>query len=220
MPATVMGLFEDQPTAAQVVQNLTDRGFDSDLMSVVSGGFQGDRVALDPLAKQKHAVVEGAGIGAAIGAAGGIIASLASLAIPGVGVVLAAGPIISALVGATTGAIAGGFVGGLVDLGLSEHHAHAVVEGIRRGGTLLAVACEDDRADEVADIMRKHDAVDLQERIQQWRSEGWKSPASPSSSTESDNAPPLARVLVVRRVIVMPGHQPSDFDVRTPGHGA
>jgi hypothetical protein len=219
MPATVLGLFEDQPTAANVVQDLSDRGFDTDLMSVVSGGYQGDRIALDPLAKQKHAVVEGAGIGAAIGAAGGIIASLASLAIPGVGVVLAAGPIISALVGATSGAIAGGFVGGLVDLGLSEHHAHAVVEGIRRGGTLVAVACDDDRADEAADVMRKHDPVDLQERTQQWRSEGWKSP--PSAASASDNAHPMTRVLVVRRVIVIPGHQPSDITgMRSSGLGA
>jgi hypothetical protein len=218
MSATVLGLFEDQPTAAKVVQDLSDRGFNTDLMSVVSGGYQGDRIALDPLKKQRNAVVEGAGIGAAIGTAGGIIASLAALAIPGVGEVLAAGPIISALVGATTGAIAGGFVGGLVDLGLSEHHAHALGEGLRRGGTLVAAATDDDRADEAADVMRKHDAVDLQQRTQEWRSEGWKLPTL--SSAASDNEKPLTRVLIVRRVIVMQGHQPSDIGMRNSGLGA
>jgi hypothetical protein len=75
-----------------------------------------------------------AGIGAAIGGVGGLLLSFAGMAIPGVGPVLAAGPIVAALGGAGLGAAAGGLIGVLTESGIPEDEAGLYAEGVRRGG--------------------------------------------------------------------------------------
>src|SRR5207302_9031569 len=66
----------------------------------------------------------GAAEGAAIGAALGIAAAALSLMVPGVGLILASGPLAWALGGAAgataAGAIAGGVYGGLRDVGIED----------------------------------------------------------------------------------------------------
>lgn len=120
---------------------------------------------------------EGAATGAVIGGLGGLVVGLAALAIPGIGPILAAGPIASALVaggiGAGVGAVAGGMVGALVDLGLSEEEAGYYAEGVRRGGTLVTVQTPDHLSGRVMDVLDRHDAVDVEERASNWRQSGW-----------------------------------------------
>jgi uncharacterized protein (TIGR02271 family) len=126
--------------------------------------------------------MKGAGTGAAIGGGLGLVAGLASLAIPGFGPVIAAGPIASALAGAGIGAAAGGMIGALTHVGVPEHEAEYYAEGVRRGGVLVTVRAEDDRADDVADIMENHGAQDVEERAAEWQSSGWQ-PQHATAST-------------------------------------
>jgi hypothetical protein len=95
------------------------------------------------------------------------------LAIPGIGPIVAAGPLAAALAGAGVGAVAGGLIGGLTGAGVSEEDANYYAESVRRGGALVTVRADDARADEAARIMRTHGAVDIERRADQWRSEGW-----------------------------------------------
>lgn len=69
-------------------------------------------------------VAIGAGTGAALGGLGGFLVGLGALAIPGIGPVLAAGPIAAALAGVGLGAAAGGVIGALTELGIPEDDAH------------------------------------------------------------------------------------------------
>ncbi len=95
----------------------------------------------------KHSVgnlaVEGVGVGGTVGTAigatlGAVVAIGTSIAVPGLGLVVA-GPIVAALAGGGAGALTGGLVGGLVGLGISEENAKAYQELLRQGGVAMGV---------------------------------------------------------------------------------
>ncbi len=115
----------------------------------------------------------GAVAGGVIGGAAGLIASLAGLAVPGIGPLVAAGPIAAALAGAGIGAVAGGLIGGLRQVGVSDTDAEYYAEAVRRGGALLIVRADDTRAEGIADAMRQHGAIDIDSRVAAWRESGW-----------------------------------------------
>jgi stress response protein YsnF len=104
----------------------------------------------------------------------GLVIGLTALAVPGIGPVLAAGPLATALVGAGVGAAAGGMIGALTDLGIPEEHAHYYSEGVRRGGVLVTVATTDARAEQAVSILSRHNPIDLSRRSEEWRQGGWK----------------------------------------------
>ena len=86
--------------------------------------------------------LEGAGVGGGIGAvAGGTLAAIAAaatLAIPGLGLIVA-GPIVAALAGAGAGAAAGGAIGALVGAGIPEARVKEYESELKKGGILLGV---------------------------------------------------------------------------------
>jgi hypothetical protein len=85
-------------------------------------------------------VAEGGAIGTVVGATvGAILAIGTSIAIPGLGLIVA-GPIIAALAGGGAGAVAGGAIGGLVGLGIPESNAKAYEEALKEGGVVFGVS--------------------------------------------------------------------------------
>ena len=122
---------------------------------------------------------KGAAVGAATGGvrggAAGLAVALMGLTIPGIGPLLAAGPLAAALAGAGIGAVAGGLLGGLTSVGVPEHEAHVYAESVRRGGALVLVRADDDaEALRAAALLREHGAVDIDNRAEQWRAQGWQ----------------------------------------------
>lgn len=118
-------------------------------------------------------VAEGAGIGALIGGLGGLLVGLGALAIPGVGPIIAAGPILAAVTGAGLGAVTGGMVGGLVDLGIPDAEAQVYAEGVRRGYNIVAVQSPESRADQARLIMDRAGLINLEQHVGEWREAGW-----------------------------------------------
>jgi len=171
MAKTVIGLFDSMHEARQVVQELIDNGFRSDDISLVAQ-HEGETIT-ERGGDRTSGVAVGAGAGAAVGGLGGLLVGLSALAIPGVGPVIAAGPIATTLAGAGLGAAAGGLLGALTDLGVPEEEAHYYAEGVRRGGALVTVDTDDHRADRAAEIMGRYGAIDVDERAAQWRQSGW-----------------------------------------------
>ena len=89
-------------------------------------------------------MVEGGELGTAIGAtAGAILAIGTSIAIPGLGLIVA-GPILAAFAGGGAGAVAGGAIGGLVGLGIPEANAKAYEEALKNGGVVFGVVPHSD----------------------------------------------------------------------------
>jgi uncharacterized membrane protein len=177
MVKTIVGSFDSFNEAHRVADDLRAAGFlDSDISIVAnnaSGEYREDARVRDT-DKDASATAKGAVTGAVVGGGAGLAASLAGLAIPGIGPIIAAGPIVATLAGAGTGAVAGGLIGGLVDLGVPENDAQYYAEAVRRGGALVTVRADESRADEVTDILRSHGAIDIEGRVERWRESGWE----------------------------------------------
>jgi hypothetical protein len=188
MARTVVALYDDFTTANDVVRDLIDHGFSRDDISLMAsdaageyGTYLGGETTAD---YETSATASGAGVGAGIGAVlgglGGLLVGLGALVIPGIGPVVAAGPLAAALsglagagVGAVAGGVTGGLIGALVDMGLPEEEAQYYSEGVRRGGTLVTVQAADHMADQARDVMNRYNPVDINERVSSWRERGW-----------------------------------------------
>lgn len=175
MAKTLMALFDTYAEAQRAVQDLIDHGFSRDNISMIShrrdDTTAGDTGDASPAASSMAAT--GAGMGAAVGGIGGLLLGLSTLAIPGVGPALAAGPLAATLMGAGMGAAAGGLIGALTDLGAPEEEAGYYAEGVRRGSVLVAVGTEDTLVDRAVSILNRYNLIDLHERVAQWRQSGW-----------------------------------------------
>jgi hypothetical protein len=101
----------------------------------------------------------GAGFGVTIGAVGGALAGLGLLAIPGVGPLLALGPVAAAITGAISGGAFGGFAGALAGLGVAEAHATLAEQHLKAGRSLIVVDGEAD-AQAVDAIARSVGAIE------------------------------------------------------------
>ena len=118
---------------------------------------------------------EGAAIGLAIGATAATAASLVTmLAIPGVGAVVGAGWLAALLGSVAIGGVAGGLLAALTNAGISEEDAQVFVEGVRRGGTVVAARVPQSELPRIVPIMNQS-AVNLQERSELYRKSGWQS---------------------------------------------
>ncbi len=115
----------------------------------------------------------GVGTGTVLGGLGGLLVGLTELAIPGIGWVAAAGTFATTVFGAGVGAAAGGLFGAVEKLGVPKDKTGYYGEAVRRGGTLVFVRLADEQVDEAMAIMQRHQAVDIEERAEEWRARGW-----------------------------------------------
>jgi hypothetical protein len=171
MVKTAIGLFDTMDEAHRAVQELIDHGYRSDDVSLMAR--QDGEYTSEPGAESVSGAAVGAGAGAAVGGVGGLLVGLASLAIPGIGPVVAAGPLATTLAGLGLGATAGGILGALTELGVPEETAHYYAEGVRRGGILVSVQTDQVMADRALQIMARHGAVNLGALGERWRQSGW-----------------------------------------------
>jgi len=175
MATTVIGLYDRLEDAQNAVSELVSAGFPREDISIVAADTEGKFKTYvgESSAEGGEGMATGAGIGAAVGGLGGLLIGIGALAIPGIGPVLAAGPLASALIGAGVGAVTGGLLGALVDAGVPEEQANLYAEGVRRGGTLVKVTAPEDRVDEANRIMDRFNPIDIDQRATTWRSEKW-----------------------------------------------
>src|ERR687897_332532 len=179
---TITAFFENYEDASDAVRRLEASGVPHRDISLVANN-EGERYSthanrtFDGTNHHDDHNADGAGTGATVGTlaggGAGLLAGLGMLAIPGLGPVVAAGWLVTTLVGAGAGAAAGGLLGSPLRARVSEAHAQVYEEGVRRGGTLVTVRADDAQVDRVVDILDDHGSVDIDERSRSWRSEGW-----------------------------------------------
>lgn len=123
--------------------------------------------------KAPEGAATGAGTGAAVGGVLGWLVGIGALAIPGVGPLVAAGPIVAALAGAGAAGATGGLVGGLIGAGIPEIEAKRYEGRIRDGGYLISVHCDDrewaSRAKEILEATGGRDVVSASEASADYR---------------------------------------------------
>jgi hypothetical protein len=141
----VTGLFPDRASAERAYQSAASRGYGKDDVNLLMSDETRKRhfAASGAQTDLGNKAAEGAGVGGAIGGAvGAVLGAIAavgtSIAIPGLGLVIA-GPLAAGLAGAGAGALTGGLVGALVGWGIPEAHAKRYEAGIKSGGIVMGV---------------------------------------------------------------------------------
>jgi uncharacterized protein (TIGR02271 family) len=184
MAQTIVGMFDDYDEAQAAVHDLMTAGFTQSDISIVANNATNRFTKDAPGAgtptssgPNGHGMVAGAatgaGEGAIIGGFTGLAASLVTMLIPGIGPIFAVGALAATLGGAGLGAVGGGVIGGLTGLGIPKEDAGYYAEGIRRGSTLVTVRADEPRAEEAADILNRHNPVNIDERGGYYRSTGF-----------------------------------------------
>ncbi len=139
----VFGVFHSVATAEAAVDSLVNAGFSSNDVSVLMQDQQSSKdFAHEKNTKAPEGATTGAATGGVVGGTLGLLAGVGLLAIPGVGPLIAAGPIMASLAGLGVGAATGGIVGGLVGLGIPEFEAKRYEGLVNKGGVLLSVHCD------------------------------------------------------------------------------
>lgn len=142
----VTGLFSDRTSAETAYNELSSRGYSQDDVNLIMSDetrqryFSGDSsVKTDLHTKATEGAGIGAGIGGTLGAIAAAIAAVGtSIALPGLGLVIA-GPLAAALVGAGAGGAAGGLIGALIGMGIPEETVERYEQGIKNGGILMGI---------------------------------------------------------------------------------
>jgi hypothetical protein len=139
----VFGICRSYPAADRCVDALLAAGFRNDDISVLGPDQATTReLATEKNTKAPEGAATGATTGGVIGGTIGLLAGIGALAIPGVGPLIAAGPIMGALAGLGAGAATGGIIGGLVGIGIPEYEAKRYEGRVKEGGILVSVHCD------------------------------------------------------------------------------
>jgi hypothetical protein len=143
--AAVFGTFTGGASMEVAVDRLTAAGFSSGDVSILMADKEGLKV----------------GVGGVVGGTLGLLAGIGALALPGVGPLIAAGPIVASLAGLSVGGAVVGLVGALVGLGIPEYEAKVYDGRVRDGGVLLSVHCVHCDESRVRDILIAAGAEDI-----------------------------------------------------------
>lgn len=139
----VFGILGSAAQAEKAVNALMADGFPSQDISVLMPDQQSTReFAHHKETKAPEGATAGVTAGGVIGGALGVLVGLGALAVPGVGPLLAAGPIVAGLAGLGAGGAVGGLIGALVGMGIPEYEARRYAGHVKDGGVLLSVHCE------------------------------------------------------------------------------
>ena len=157
------GIYANRATAEVAVDQLLYAGFSHGDVSVLMADTQGAKdFAAEKNTKAPEGTVTGVGVGGTVGGTIGLLAGIGALAIPGVGPLIAAGPIMGALAGLGVGGAVGGLVGALVGMGIPEYEAKRYEGRVKAGGILVSVHC--DSSEEVSrakEILKSTGAADV-----------------------------------------------------------
>ena len=144
MSKAVFCIARSEAVAKQIVEKLQVMGFGSNDVSVLFPDQSGTKdFAYEHNTKAPEGATAGGVVGAGAGGLLGWLVGLGTLAIPGVGPFVAAGPLMSALAGVAIGGTTGGLIGALVGMGIPEFEAKRYEGKLREGGILISVHTED-----------------------------------------------------------------------------
>ena len=144
MSKAVFCIARSEAVAKEIVEKLQVMGFNSSDVSVLFPDQSGTKdFAYEHNTKAPEGATAGGVVGASAGGVLGWLVGIGTLAIPGIGPFVAAGPLMTALAGVAIGGTTGGLIGALVGMGIPEFEAKRYEGKIRKGGILISVHAED-----------------------------------------------------------------------------
>jgi hypothetical protein len=159
----VFGIYRDVSSAERAVDHLISAGFSNTDVSVLMADTDSTReFAHQKATKAPEGTATGVAAGGVVGGTVGLLAGLGALAIPGVGPLIAAGPIMATLAGLGVGGTVGGLLGALAGLGIPEYEAKRYEGRVKDGGVLLSVHCStSDDIKRAKDFLKASGADDI-----------------------------------------------------------
>jgi hypothetical protein len=182
---TVIGVFNDQMTAQRAIERLKDAGFAPDDIGILMQNQQGaQNLATQTGTKAGEDAGKGAVAGGLLGGLGGLLGGIGALAIPGIGPVVAAGPLAAGLgavlgstaTGAVVGAGVGAIAGALIGMGVPENEARVYEDRFRQGRILVTVKAGFNRYDDAWRILRNAGAEDINFNNPQYGTQPYTNP--------------------------------------------
>lgn len=163
---TVVGLFHDKAGAKQALNALTKEGFAQEQIGVLAKEADLQHILA---ANQDQTWVQDAAKGgsqrAAVGGLAGLLVGISTVAIPGIGLLAAAGLAVS-------GAILGGLTNAFIGLAMSEQESHFYTLGLRRGGILVTVQTDEEHVAAARQVLQEAGAVAARPRDGLWPFDG------------------------------------------------
>ncbi|MGE5577693.1 MAG: hypothetical protein ACM3TT_10940 [Syntrophothermus sp.] len=162
--ASVIGVFSSKDQAEKAVNVMREKGFTNNEISIVAKGkkegrgAEGDEEGGAAMEMGDQDLTDGTAWGGTLGGVAGLLAGAGALAIPGIGPIVAAGPIAAGL----SGAVAGGLAGGLVDYGIPEERGRYYEQRVKEGKILTVVKADRKKVDEAAKLLRDNGASDVE----------------------------------------------------------
>src|SRR5579863_1096690 len=159
----VFGIYANVSQAERGVDTLIAAGFPSaDISVLLADSASSKDFAHEKNTKAPEGTATGVTAGGVVGGALGLLAGIGALAIPGVGPLIAAGPIVAGLAGLGVGGAVGGFTGALIGMGIPEYEAKRYEGRLQKGGILLSVHCNtSDEIKRAKEIMKNTSAEDV-----------------------------------------------------------
>lgn len=154
---TVIGVFANRPEAETAIQTLRSQGFTKEEISIVSKAR--NQAKSGESQTYNDDITDGALTGGTIGGIGGLLIGAGAMAaIPGIGPLLAAGPIGAAL----SGVLAGGLAGGLIDWGIPSEASQHYAKQVEEDKILAIVRTSETKVNDAARILRQYGAQDVE----------------------------------------------------------
>jgi hypothetical protein len=159
----VFGIYATRGAVEEAVDHLRASGFRSTDISVLFPENVGTKdFGHEKNTKAPEGATTGTVAGGITGGVLGWLTGIGLLAIPGLGPMIAAGPIVAALAGAGAVGALGGAIGAMVGMGIPEYEAKRFEGRIRDGGILLSVHCDDSHwVKRAEDILKQTGAQDV-----------------------------------------------------------
>ena len=163
MSTCVYCITKTDAQAIRIANRLRTAGFSPSDISILAPDRGGLRdLGHENATKAPEGATTGAASGALLGGALGWLAGIGALAIPGLGPLIAAGPILATLTGAALGGTAGGLTGALVGMGIPEYEAQAYEGKLREGNILMCThADSSEQAAKIREIYGDEKAEDI-----------------------------------------------------------
>jgi uncharacterized membrane protein len=159
----IVGIYDTEQEAILAVEDLKNQGYNTEDISVISRNREDvDYISEETGTKAGKGAATGAAAGGTLGGVTGLLAGVGALAIPGIGPIIAAGPIVAALTGAAAGAGVGGLSGALIGMGIPEDEAKHYDESVKDGKILVLVDKKDDFIDREQNIPPELDTTPIE----------------------------------------------------------
>jgi uncharacterized membrane protein len=156
----VVGVFDTEQEAVSAIEGLKNQGYTSEEISVIAKDKNDLAYVADETGtKAPEGLAAGATTGGVLGGLTGLLVGIGALAIPGIGPILAAGPIAATLTGAAVGAGAGGLVGGLIGMGIPEDEAERYNSFVKEGHILVLVDSDAERDQHAYETFRTNQSL-------------------------------------------------------------